>query len=675
MAADIAHLRHWRFQTDFENLAWITFDQAGQSQNTLGRETVEELDAIVTALEAAARDKSIRGAIVLSAKETSWIAGADIREFETMTTEAEVLNVVHQVTALFDRVEKLPIPVVAAIHGFCLGGGLEFALACHYRIATREDRTRIGLPEVKLGIIPGLHGSARWVRQAGPMQAMPNMLAGRMLRPSAARAAGAVDQLVPTRLELRWAARKAVLQNRKSSQAGFVAGLMGTGPARSYLAKRMRRETADKVREAHYPAPFRLIDLFEKHGGSYDDMRRAETRFFAPLMVSETSRNLRRVFKLTEMLKAEAPKSSGFAPRRVHVIGAGVMGGDIAAVCALSGMEVSLQDQSQDAVDKALARAKDLFKKRLRGSNEVNKAVARLNGDVAGQHVPRADVIIEAIFENLAVKQQLLSGIETRMKPGAILATNTSSLPIEQIASALQDPARLIGLHFFNPVPQLPLVEVVRGPESREDEVRKGCAFVTKIDKYPLIVKSAPGFLVNRVLAPYMFGALRRVEEGTPKEKIDAAADAFGMPMGPVELVDVVGLDVALSVAKVLNLDAPDDSQLARLVAQKKLGKKSGEGFYKWVDGKAMKGAADGSPAELESLGRDLIRPLVDECERCLADGIAASADHVDAGVIFGTGFAPFRGGPLHYRRTQEQRAPESTQSAAPAGYEAQAAE
>lgn len=656
MAADLANLKHWRFYVDFENLAWATFDQAGQSQNTLGRETIEELNAIVSHVEQAARDKSVRGLIVMSAKETSFIAGADIREFEHMTTEAEVVDVVHQVTALFDRVEKMPVPVVAAIHGFCLGGGLEFALACHYRIADREDGTRLGLPEVKLGIIPGLHGSARWLRQAGPMNAMPNMLAGRLLRATQARAAGIVDQLVPTRLELRWAARKAVLQNRKSTPAGFVAGLMSSGPARSYLAKRMRAETAAKVREDHYPAPFRLIDLFEKHGGSYEEMRRGETRIFAPLMVSETSRNLRRVFKLTEMLKAEAPKSSGFVPRRVHVIGAGVMGGDIAAVCALSGMDVSLQDQSQEAIDRALGRAKDLFKKRLRGSGEVNKAVARLTGDVTGRHAARADVIIEAIFENLEVKQQVLATVERVMKPGAILSTNTSSLPIEQIASALQDPGRLIGLHFFNPVPQLPLVEVVRGPGSREDEVRKGCAFVTKIDKYPLIVKSAPGFLVNRVLAPYMFGALRRMEEGTSKEMIDAAAETFGMPMGPIELVDVVGLDVALSVAKVLQMEAPDDTQLARLVSQRKLGKKSGEGFYKWADGKAVKGAAEYPRTDLERLGRDLITPMIDECERCLAEGIVESADHVDAGVIFGTGFAPFRGGPLHYRATQEGR-------------------
>jgi 3-hydroxyacyl-CoA dehydrogenase/enoyl-CoA hydratase/3-hydroxybutyryl-CoA epimerase len=656
MAVELTNLKHWRFHIDFENLAWAIFDQAGQSQNTLGRDTVEELEAIVSRVEEAARDKSVRGLIVMSGKEASFIAGADIREFESMASEGEVTDVIHAVTGLFDRIEKLPVPVIAAIHGYCLGGGLEFALACHYRIADREDGTRLGLPEVKLGIIPGLHGSARWLRQSGPLQAMPNMLAGRMLRPTQARAAGIVDQLVPGPLELRWAARKAALQGRKSKRAGFFATLTASGPARGFLASRMRRETAAKVREEHYPAPFRLIDLFEKDGGDYETMRRAETRAFAPLFVSEQSRNLRRVFHLTEMLKAEAPKSVGFRPERAHVVGAGTMGGDIAAVCVLSGMEVSLQDQSPEAVEAALARAKGLFKKRLRGANEVSKAVARLIADAEGRHVARADVVIEAIFENLEAKQALFREIEPKLKPGALLATNTSSLPIEQIASVLRDPSRLIGLHFFNPVPQLPLVEVVRGPEAREEDIRKCCAFVTQIGKYPLIVKSAPGFLVNRVLAPYMFGAMQSVEQGASKEKIDAAAEKFGMPMGPIELADVVGLDVAASVARVLKLPFPEDSALARLVQARKLGKKSGEGFYKWADGKPQKPAQEFDKAELSALGRDLIKPLVDECERCLADGIVESADHVDAGVIFGTGFAPFRGGPLHYRRTQEGR-------------------
>jgi 3-hydroxyacyl-CoA dehydrogenase/enoyl-CoA hydratase/3-hydroxybutyryl-CoA epimerase len=652
MVANIASLKHWRFSIDFERIAWAIIDVEGQSQNTLGREQLEELEAIVTAVEQGAQDNTVAGLAVMSGKDKSFIAGADIKEFDNLTTEDQVVEVVHTVTAVFDRIEKLPVPAVAAIHGFCLGGGLEFALACHYRIADREEGTRLGLPEVKLGLIPGLNGAARWLRQAGPMNAMPPMLAGRLLRPSQARAAGVVDQLVPTHHELRWAARKAVLQNKKSVRAGLlVSPLLAFEATRAYFAKRMRKETAEKVREEHYPAPFRLIDLFEKHGGSYEALKREETRTFAPLMVSGQSRNLRRVFRLSEMLKAEAPKQ-GYRPARAHVIGAGTMGADIAMVCVAEGMEVSLQDNSAEAVDRALARAKPFFKKRLRTELEASKAMARLLPDPEGAQIHRADVVIEAIFENLEAKQKLLAGVEPQLKPGAVLATNTSSLPIEQIATALKDPSLLIGLHFFNPVASLPLVEVVRGPQSREEEVRKGAGFVTRIGKFPLIVKSVPGFLVNRVLAPYMFEAMKRFAEGESKEKIDAAAEKFGMPMGPIELVDVVGLDVAQSVAKVLNLPAPEDHPLMRFVSQQKLGKKSGEGFYKWVDGKPQKIEMVFNQAELEELGRELVNPLIDECEKALAEGIVASADHVDAGVIFGTGFAPFRGGPLHYRES-----------------------
>ena len=660
MAKTLPGLRHWHYHIDFEKIAWATFDQAGESTNSFGRETTTELDTIITAVEEAAQRGEARALIFLSGKEKAFIAGADIREFDNLTREKDAEDAVRQLTAVFDRIETMPIPVIAAIHGYCLGGGLEFAMACHYRIATRSEETRLGLPEVRLGIIPGLNGTVRWLELSGPLAAMPAMLAGKMLRPSAARDMGLVDQLVPSKLELRWAARRAALQKRKSKGASWWKRLLSQSPIRGLLANRMRKETAKKVREDHYPAPFKLIDLFDRFGGDRRQMALAETRFFAPLMVSETSRNLRRVFRLSEMLKGEAPKNVT-KPRRVHVIGAGTMGADIAAWCVISGMEVSIQDMSQEQIDKALGSAKTLFKKRLRGSTEVDTAMARLYADAKGDRIPRADVVIEAVVERLDVKQKVLAGTEARMRPGALLATNTSSLPIEQIAQGLTDPGRLIGVHFFNPVPQMPLVEVVRGPGSREDVVRQGCAFVAAIDKFPLITKSTPGFLVNRVLGPYMFDAIRRIEEGQPKEKIDAAAEKFGMPMGPVELADTVGLDICANVAAVLGNPPPPNSELARLVAAGKLGKKTGSGFYVWADGKAQKAPAEYDQAELDRLGKDLVKPLIDECEKCLAEGVVADADHVDAGVIFGTGFAPFRGGPLHYRASQKTQ-PVSTQ-------------
>jgi 3-hydroxyacyl-CoA dehydrogenase/enoyl-CoA hydratase/3-hydroxybutyryl-CoA epimerase len=305
-----------------------------------------------------------------------------------------------------------------------------------------------------------------------------------------------------------------------------------------------------------------------------------------------------------------------------------------------------------------------LFKRHLRTPTAINAAVARLIADPKGKHIKHADVVIEAIVEKLDVKQKLFRELEKQIRPGAVLATNTSSLKLEDIAKPLADPGRLVGLHFFNPVAQLPLVEVVRGEGTREEEVRKACTFVTAINKLPLVVKSCPGFLVNRVLAPYLMEAVRRYQLGEPLEKIDQAALKFGMPMGPLELMDLVGLDIANHVGEELGLAPETDNVLASLVRQGKLGKKTGEGFYVWEKGKPKREEVSYDPAELERLGRELVKPMVDEAGRALEDKIVPNADHADAGVIFGTGFAPFRGGPLHYRRTQEQAA-EATAAAA----------
>ncbi len=511
MTADINALSDWRFEIDFEGLAWATFDRKDETTNTLSRRAMEELWAIVERVQQGAETKEARGLVIISAKEKSFIAGADIREFESLDTVARVTEAVEQATAILDCIEKLPIPVVAAIHGYCLGGGLELAMACHYRIATRDEGTRIGLPEIKLGIFPGFNGTMRSIRLAGPVQAMQMMLTGAMLRPSVARAIGLVDELVPARPNLRWAARKAALQGRRSRSPSFGKRLQTLWPVRGFLARKMRDKAGEKARPEHYPAPFALIELFERHGGSEMRMKTEETRAFAPLMVSETARNLRRVFRLSEAMKDLAPKGL-FKPSRVHVIGAGTMGADIAAHCVMSGLEVSLQDLSEDALKRAETQARGHFSKRYKTRAEQEAASARLILDPKGEGVARADVIIEAIVERLEVKRALFKSLEERAKPTAVLATNTSSIPIEDIAKPMRDPGRLIGLHFFNPVPQLPLVEVVKGPDTRESEVEKGCAVVTAIGKFPLVTKSVPGFLVNRVLAPYMMGAMQRLD-------------------------------------------------------------------------------------------------------------------------------------------------------------------
>jgi 3-hydroxyacyl-CoA dehydrogenase/enoyl-CoA hydratase/3-hydroxybutyryl-CoA epimerase len=656
---DMNTLRDWRFSVDMQGIAWAVFDREGESQNSLSRRALEELAMIIERVDEGQRAKEIRGLVFISGKEKGFIVGADVREFETLTGEREIIDSVTQVNAYLDRIEKLPIPVVCCIHGFCLGGGLELALACHWRIATRDDATRLGFPEVRLGIFPGFNGTARSIRQAGALAAMPLMLTGSMIRATAARGMGLVDELAPSPLNLPWMARKAIERKRKSKSAPLWKDLARMWPARGLLAGKFRSETAKKVREEHYPAPFRLIDLFETHAANLEGMKVAETRAFAPLMLSDTSRNLRRVFKLSEMMKAQAPKNLAFKPLRVHVVGAGVMGADIAGWCVASGMEVSLQDVSADQIAKGIAAQKKLFARKFKTKPLRDAAMARLIADPQGEHIPRADVVIEAIVEKLEVKQNLFKSIEGKLKPGAVLATNTSSIMIEDIAEPLADPGRLIGIHFFNPVAQLPLVEVIKGDRTREEEVGKGCLFVTAIEKFPLIVKSSPGFVVNRVLAPYMMGAMQRVERGEAKEKIDEAARIFGMPMGPVELADTVGLDVCAHVGRILKM-APaggGSNKLDEMVAAGKLGKKSGEGFYVWKDGKPVKAEPEKpyDTFEMERLGRELVDPLIREAEKVRDERIVESADLVDAGVIFGTGFAPFRGGPLHFKATEQK--------------------
>jgi 3-hydroxyacyl-CoA dehydrogenase / enoyl-CoA hydratase / 3-hydroxybutyryl-CoA epimerase len=654
---DMDGLRDWRFSIDPQGIAWAVFDREGESQNSLGRRALEELAMIIERAEQAARDKAIRGLVFISGKEKGFIVGADVREFDQLPSEREIVDNVTRINAYLDRIEGMPVPVVCCIHGFCLGGGLELALACHWRIATRDDSTRLGFPEVRLGIFPGFNGTARSIRQAGTLSAMPLMLTGSMIRASAARGMGLVDELAPSKLNLAWMARKAIDRKRKSKSAPLWKDLMRMAPARGLLAKKFRTETAKKVREEHYPAPFRLIDLFETHAGNLEGMKVAETRAFAPLMLSDTSKNLRRVFKLSEMMKAQAPKSLAFKPLRVHVIGAGVMGADIAGWCVASGMEVTLQDVNAEQIAKGIAAQKKTISRKFKTRAQRAAANARLIADPAGQGIGRADVVIEAIVEKLEVKQSLFKSLEGKLKPGAILATNTSSIMIEEIAAPLADPGRLIGIHFFNPVAQMPLVEVIRGAKSREDEVGKGCIFVTAIDKFPLIVKSSPGFLVNRVLGPYMMQALQRLERGEPKEKIDEAARTFGMPMGPIELADTVGLDVCAHVGKIMKMGPSGPTKLDDMVAAGKLGKKSGEGFYVWKDGKPEKAEPEKpwDKFELERLGRELVDPLIREAEKVRDEKIVESADLVDAGVIFGTGFAPFRGGPLHFAANEQK--------------------
>lgn len=642
-----SEFHHWRLEYDLDNVCWLTLDRAGASTNSLSSAVLSELAIIIGQLE----KKPPRGLVLQSGKRGSFIVGADVREFEDLTDSAQAAASISEVHGLFNRIEALTFPVVVTIEGFCLGGGLELALSCHYRIARNTPSTRLSFPEVQLGIYPGFGGSARSTQLLGGPKALQLMLSSRMLSASQARTLGLVDQLVGPHSELRWAARAAVLQGKKNRGPGAWARLSNTAPARKALAGMIRKKTAARVNPKHYPAPFSLIDAWEQYGNDRQQMMAQEVSRVSELITGSTSRGLRRVFGLMEQLKA-AGKSTPFRARRVHVIGAGVMGGDIAAWCVLQGLEVSLQDREMKFIQPALERAHKLFRQKLKTPELIAGATSRLSADVEGRGVARAEVVIEAIFENAEAKRELFRGLEPQLKPGALMATNTSAIPLAEIASALQQPQRLLGLHFFNPVAKMPLVEVVYDRHTDPDEIGRGAAFCGQINRFPLLVKSSPGFLVNRVLAPYMQKALQiHRERGVAKEAIDQAAVNFGMPMGPVELADTVGLDVGLKVISMLGGDgaADDIASIKALVDEGKLGKKSGQGFYLWEKGRAVKNKEAIAGINLKSLADELMQPYFDECRACLADGIVADQDIVDAGMVFGTGFAPFRGGPLYY--------------------------
>jgi 3-hydroxyacyl-CoA dehydrogenase/enoyl-CoA hydratase/3-hydroxybutyryl-CoA epimerase len=645
--------KHWRLEFDLDRVCWLTLDRAGESANSLSNEVLTELGKIITTLES----HPPVGLVLQSGKKGSFIVGADVREFDQVEDEEQAAEFIREAHDLFNRIESLQFPTAVIIDGYCLGGGLELALCFDYRIARNTDDTRLGFPEVRLGIYPAFGGSMRSTRQIGGFEAMQLMLTSRMLRARQAKARGLVDQLVSPHAELRWAARQAVLSGRKSRGPGYVAKLSNWTPIRRFLAGQMRKQTAAKASPEHYPAPFELIDAWEAHGNNSKEMLEQEAVRNARLITGDTSRGLRRVFWLMERLKTQG-KSSDFKARRVHVIGAGVMGGDIAAWCVLQGLEVTLQDREFKYIEPALKRAKKLFIRKLKSPALIAGAQSRLIADVEGLGIARADVIIEAIFENAEAKRELFKIIEPKMKPTAILASNTSAIPLDELASVLEKPSRLIGLHFFNPVAKMPLVEVVYDKNTDPSEVERGSTFCGQINRFPLPVKSSPGFLVNRVLSPYMQKAMQvHRERSVPLEALDKATTEFGMPMGPVELADTVGLDVGLSVVGLLGgEDSAEDAALLKSYVDKgKLGKKSGEGFYKWKKGKPVKDAKAIEGINLQTLGEELMMPYFEECAACLEDEIVADSDVLDAGMIFGTGFAPFRGGPMFYMAQKEK--------------------
>ncbi|MGV6858733.1 MAG: 3-hydroxyacyl-CoA dehydrogenase NAD-binding domain-containing protein [bacterium] len=647
----MSHFSHWSLSHDEQEIAWLTLDVAHRGVNTLSHQVIQELKQQLEEIAA----EPPRGLVIQSGKSAGFIAGADVNEFTRIKDEAQALSVIEFGQSAMDQIEQLPFPTLALIKGHCLGGGLELALACDYRILVNTPSTRLAFPEIKLGIHPGFGGTVRSLRLMGTRHAMDLMLSGRSISAYQAKKMGLADACVPERQAAN--AIRHFVQARPSSPAPALLDQMIAYPwVRPAIAHFLMRQTKKKAPPKHYPAPYALIDFWQRHAGSGDSMYKEEARSVARLITHSTSRNLVRVFELRNAITTTGDKKK-ISPHHVHVIGAGTMGGDIASWCALQGMTVTIEDAFPEALGRARQRALKFFAKRLRGfDDQLIAATDRFVPDPKGLGRSRADVVIEAIYENLEAKQNLFKELETQAQPHTLLTSNTSSIPIEDIAGVLTAPARLVGLHFFNPVAKMPLIEVVHAPDTDREQVAAAAGFCRHINKLPLPVKSSPGFLVNRILMPYLLEAALMVDEGMAIEDIDNAALDFGMPMGPLELADTVGLDICHHVADTLStlFQASLPRSLQSRVKEENLGRKTGKGFYDWKNNHKQ---ATASPrlesSRREKIQRRLIGKITSEAKRCLEEGLVENGDQVDAGVIFGTGFAPWTGGPLHYLKSE----------------------
>ncbi len=641
---------HWNTSHDADGVVTLGLDRADSAVNAICRAMLEELDVILERLEI----ERPAGVVIHSLKDGGFAAGADIREFVRYEAEGSVRDNIEYGQRVYERLARLPCTTVAAIHGHCMGGGTELALACRQRVAVSAPDTRIGLPEVMLGIHPGWGGTARLPRLIGASAALKAMLTGKPFSASRARAAGLLDRTVDHRDALLEAAADLTRHPRKRPFGQrFTAWGSNIWPVRQVMAPMVRKQTAAKVRKAHYPAPYALIEVWRRGGADIRQRLKLEARSVARLAQSATARQLIRVFFLQEQLKKQGADTD-HGIQHVHVIGAGVMGGDIAAWSAWKGFDVTLQDREMRFIEPALERAGKLYEKKSRGDTDRAAAArGRLQADVEGSGAARAQLAIEAIYEDAEAKQTLYATVEPALGNDGILASNTSSIPLDALREGLARPERFLGLHFFNPVAQMPLVEVVRHDRLDGAVEKRLLAFCRAIGKLPVPVRGTPGFLVNRILMPYLLEAIRMHHEGVPGPVLDKAAKRFGMPMGPIELADTVGLDVCASVGKelgpFLGLEIPPD--LDQQLENGKRGKKDGQGFYTWEDGKAQKPDVDKgytAPADIQDR---LILPMLNEAVACLHDRVVDTADLLDAGVIFGTGFAPFRGGPIQYIR------------------------
>ncbi len=657
-----------------DGLAILTFDLPGEKVNKFSSGVVAELGDVLVRLT---REARIRALLIRSGKPDVFIAGADVREFTTVRPE-DVRTFVERVQSLFEQLANLPYPTIAVINGACLGGGTELALACDYRLMSDSKKAQIGLPEVRLGIFPAWGGCTRLPRVVGLAAALDLILTGKSLDARRARRIGLVDEAVPAAILEDWALRFARSKlgggkpraRRHKASIGERA-LEGTPVGRRLVFARAR-ESVMKETRGNYPAPLEALEVIEESfGRPVADGLAIEARHIGLVFGGDVQRNLLDIFFLTDDVKKETGVADSAvqpgAVTRVGVLGAGVMGGGIAQLAADKGLPARMKDIQAAALGHGYAAAaaiwKEAVRKRRLTPHEMGRKMDLLSGTLDYSGFGRCEVTIEAVVEKLAVKRAVLKEWEEAVPKSCIFASNTSTLPITEIAAGAIEPGRVVGMHFFNPVHRMPLVEVIRGERTGDSAVATVFALAKTLGKTPVVVRDAPGFLVNRILAPYLSEAVRLVQEGCRIEDVDAAMTRFGMPVGPLALLDDVGLDVAAKGGEVLQAAFPERLKMGgeeALAASGRLGRKNGKGFYDYEDGKRGAPAReayaalrverrDASPLPAEVMEARLVLPMINEAAFCLEDEIVADPARLDLAMIFGTGFPPFRGGLLRH--------------------------
>jgi 3-hydroxyacyl-CoA dehydrogenase / enoyl-CoA hydratase / 3-hydroxybutyryl-CoA epimerase len=660
-----------------DGVAWLVFDSPGAKVNVLSRGVMARLDALLAEIEAGARAGRIRAVVVRSGKDGSFIAGADVNAIAALTNAQEAASGAALGQGVFLRLDRLPVPSVAAVDGLCLGGGTELILACDVRIASDRPETKIGLPEVRLGIIPGFGGTTRLPRVIGLSDALGMILTGTNVSARKAQRIGLIAERM----------HPGVLYDRAHDLALELAGgasvprpkkpvlkraLDGTPVGRRVVLRQARRQVLKETR-GHYPAPLAALDVVRRSQRLPLEAALAiEAEAVGRLVVSDVSRNLIHVFHLLEAAKKAGPAVTPRPVERAAVLGAGVMGGGIAQLLAYRGVDVRLKDIQAEALGLGLKHARDMFERLVKRARlerrEAEQHMAAISPTLDYTGFGTVDLIIEAVVERMDVKQQVLRETESHVRPGCVLTTNTSSLSVTEMQSVLERPGDFAGMHFFNPVHRMPLVEVVRGAQTSDEALATVVALTRRLDKTPVVVKDGPGFLVNRILAPYLNEAGWLISEGGSIDGIDRVLRRFGMPMGPLRLLDEVGLDVARHAGAVMQAAfgerlAPPPP-IAALEGTGLLGRKGGRGFYSYEDGRE-KGVNQGLYALLsntvpaqrreldgaEVLDRTLL-VMVNEAARIIEEEIVAGPDDVDLGMITGTGFPPFRGGLLRWADT-----------------------